>query len=412
VKTKKDILFLCQYFYPEYISSATLPYDVALALVKAGFSISVLCGYPKEYNHHGEVPLDETREGIEIHRVKYLQSHRGNFAGRLINYFSFTLAILARLPSFRDYKAVIVYSTPPILPLLASWASQLFGVKMVFVCYDVYPEIAYMTGSIDRAGFIGKIMHFINKSVYRRAIRVVALSSEMKDYLTRHRDLHGSGQVVVIPNWYKESGILETSKSYLNEKFAGLNPMDNFVVSYFGNMGVCQDLETVLGAIRRLRCDCGVKFLFAGHGSKLDQLRMVIQMERLTNVIVYDFLHGEDFHDAMVISGAFLVSMHKQLVGLAVPSKTYSYMNAGKPVIAIMDTETDIARDLLANRAGYVVEVGAVDRLVEAIIEMRDNVPLRHEFGRNIRQIFLSKFTTDRCTAQYVEMMKEVLGGS
>ena len=39
---KKDILFLCQFFYPEYISSAVLPFDTAKALHQAGFSVEVL----------------------------------------------------------------------------------------------------------------------------------------------------------------------------------------------------------------------------------------------------------------------------------------------------------------------------------------------------------------------------------
>ena len=52
---KKDILFLCQFFYPEYISSAVLPFDTAKALHQAGFSVEVLCGYPREYSDREDV---------------------------------------------------------------------------------------------------------------------------------------------------------------------------------------------------------------------------------------------------------------------------------------------------------------------------------------------------------------------
>ena len=48
MKEKKDILFLLQYFYPEYVSSATLPFDTASKLSDDGFSVDVLCGYPYE----------------------------------------------------------------------------------------------------------------------------------------------------------------------------------------------------------------------------------------------------------------------------------------------------------------------------------------------------------------------------
>ena len=73
MKKKRDILFLCQFFYPEYISSAQLPFDTVKALKKAGFSVDVLCGYPREYSASENVPVKETVEGVQIRRLKYIQ---------------------------------------------------------------------------------------------------------------------------------------------------------------------------------------------------------------------------------------------------------------------------------------------------------------------------------------------------
>ncbi len=67
---KRDILFMCQFFYPEHNSSATLPFDTAKFLASRGFTVDALCGYPKEYNFDGEVPLEETVDGVNIRRVK------------------------------------------------------------------------------------------------------------------------------------------------------------------------------------------------------------------------------------------------------------------------------------------------------------------------------------------------------
>lgn len=64
---KKDILIMCQFFYPSYVSSAMLPYQTALELVSEGFSVDVLTGYPKEYNSKDQVvPKKEKIAGIEI----------------------------------------------------------------------------------------------------------------------------------------------------------------------------------------------------------------------------------------------------------------------------------------------------------------------------------------------------------
>ena len=106
MKSKKDILFLCQFFYPEYISSATLPFDTAKALQKAGFSVDVLCGYPREYLDGAQIPVEETVEGIHIRRLKYIQMDRSGFLGRIINYFSFTFMVLLNLPKLAKYRSM------------------------------------------------------------------------------------------------------------------------------------------------------------------------------------------------------------------------------------------------------------------------------------------------------------------
>lgn len=410
MKQKKDILFLCQYFYPEYVSSATLPYDTAEALVKADFSVGTMCGYPKEYNNFGEVPLKEVHEGIEIKRLKYIQLKRSSFVGRLINYFSFTFSVALRFGYLKNYKCIIVYSNPPILPLIAALASKFFGTKMVFISYDVYPEIALITNSISERSIINKLMKFVNRKVFKYVNKVVALSNEMKDYLLEHRPLLKEQQVEVIPNWYKDKDIVDISKSYENEIFKDIKPKENFIISYFGNMGICQDHETILNAIKKLTNDNSVKFIFAGHGNKMAILRSKVKEERLKNVTIFDFLHGQDFQDALNISDCFLISLADGLTGLAVPSKTYSYMMAGKPIIAIMGRNSDISRELVENEAGYAIEVGQVSEMLNAINELKSNGSKREKMGKNCRELFLKKYTQEKCTKQYIYMIKKILG--
>ena len=279
MKKKRDILFLCQFFYPEYISSAQLPYDTVLALRDAGFSVGALCGYPREYAEGGKVPTKEDADGIHIHRLKYIQTGRAGFLGRIVNYFSFTFHVLLHLPEIGKYRAVVVYSNPPILPWIASWAKSLFGTKLVFVSYDLYPEVATVTNTLREGSVICRLMNHINKCVFRRADRVVALSSEQKNCILRTRNAVDE-LVTVIPNWYRdEGGLRDREENRFRELTAG-----RFVVSYFGNMGTMQDMETILGAIRALREEKDVFFLFAGHGNKMEKLREIIAQESIENV--------------------------------------------------------------------------------------------------------------------------------
>jgi len=403
VKKSRDILFLCQFFYPEYISSAQLPYDTVRALKAAGYCVDVLCGYPHEYLDGKDIPVKEEIDGIRIRRLKYIQTGRAGFLGRIINYFSFTFMVLLHLLDVAKYKAVVVYSNPPILPWIASWAKLLFGTKLIFVAYDLYPEVATVTNTLREGNVICRLMNHINRCVYRRADRVVALSEEMKEFIVNNRDI-SCEKVAVIPNWYQDHGPLSRDLTHncFRETAAG-----KFVVSYFGNMGTMQDMQTILGAIRLLKEDDGIFFLFAGHGNKMEKLKTIVHEEGIVNIAIHDFLHGQTFQDALSISDCAFVSLEKGATGLCVPSKTYSYMMRGIPLLAIMD-ESDIVRDACRG-AGIWIRNGESEKLAEAIRTLRRDPEKQRIMRQTCREIYLENYTTEICTHKYVTLFRELL---
>ena len=401
MKKKWDILFLCQFFYPEYISSATLPFDTAVALKQAGYSVDVLCGYPFEYAADKHVPLTEEVQGIRIKRVKYIQMDRKGFLGRLVNYFSLTFMMFLRLFQLAAYRTVLVYSNPPILPWIASWAKVLFGTRLVFVSYDLYPEVATRTGALREGNFICRLMDHINRCVYRRADAVVALSGDMKEYIAAHRPI-APERVHVIPNWFEDKPRSNREGNAFRDTVQG-----RFTVSYFGNMGTAQDMQTILDTIRLLKDDSSVFFLFAGHGNKMAALKQIIAEEGLSNAKIFDFLHGQDFEDALAISDCALVTLAEGVTGLCVPSKTYSYMMQGIPLLAVMD-ESDIVKDLESG-AGCWVRNGQSQALADAIRTLRDDPERRQSMRRKCREIYLEKYTREICTQKYVSLFQKII---
>ena len=230
----------------------------------------------------------------------------------------------------------------------------------------------------------------------------MALSSEQKNCILRTRNAVDE-LVTVIPNWYRdEGGLRDREENRFRELTAG-----RFVVSYFGNMGTMQDMDTILGAIRALREEKDVFFLFAGHGNKMEKLREIIAREDIENVRIHSFLHGQDFQGALAVSDCALISLEKGATGLCVPSKTYSYMMQGIPLLAIMD-ECDIVRDIQSG-AGLWVRNGESERLAKAIRFLRDNPEKARDMRRKCRELYLQKYTTEICTGKYVSLFRELL---
>ena len=165
--------------------------------------------------------------------------------------------------------------------------------------------------------------------------------------------------------------------------------------------------QTILDAIRLMKEEKQYRFLFAGHGNKMAQLRQIAEEEGLEQVQIFDFLKGKQFRDALAATDCALISLERGLTGLCVPSKTYSYMMEGIPLLAIMEPG-DIVRDIEAG-AGKWVRNGEAQALAEHIRRMAENPQEHSRMRRVCRELYLEKYTTEVCTGLYVELLKELL---
>lgn len=401
-RMRKDILFLCQFFYPEYNSSATLPFDTAEYLANNGYSVDAMCGYPKEYTKQKGIPSRACINGVRIHRLRYLQSARGGKIGRLINYFSFTLSALVHLPKLRNYRVVIVYSNPPVLPIVPILANAIFGTKFVFVAYDIYPEVAYASHSLEPGGMIDKVMKSINHQLYKRASRIIVLTEEMRQFVLQHRAEVDASRVSVIPNWAHEGTLAVTKEAYQHFGYTE----GTFIVSYFGNMGICQDIETLLTAMQRLKDDEQIQFLIAGHGSKLPALRETTKDFR--NVKIMNFLLDDEFEQALAISSCGIVSLEKGLTGTCAPSKYYSYLQSGCPVIVISEENSYLAIDVIAQKIGYAVANSDADYLVTVIRKLYRDNSVRTAMSHQAYSVYREHYDKAQAMKEYNELIMSV----
>ena len=405
-KAKKDILFLCQFFYPETVSSATLPFDTASSLVEGGFSVGALCGYPKEYANEKNVPKFEVKNGVEIRRIKYIQRSRVGSIGRLINYFSFTFKTFLNLRKIKKYQSVIVYSNPPILPIVPIIAKKMYGTKLVFVSYDVYPEIAYASGSIAKGSLIDRVMQKINRSLYKHADAVVTLSDEMKRFLLEHREFLTEERVLTIENWaHEKEAVIAKRENY--ETF-GFHE-DQFIVGYFGNLGTCQDIDTLLHTALELKDDRRFGFLIVGHGNKKEYAREFISQYQLENVKIFDFLVGDDFKAAVAISRCSVVSLERGLLGTCAPSKYYSCLLGGHPVIALVEDGSYLAEEVESEKVGYHVNNGDVDGFCEKLVKMMDDPDEVQRMSERARCLYAEKYHIEKAMQKYVDLFKTIL---
>ena len=396
---KKDVLFLSQHFYPEHISSATLPFDAARYLVEQGLTVGALCGYPKEFlmAHQSGIPKGETVDGVSIKRLRYLHANRRSVVGRVLNFFSFSAGVFCHLRELKKAACVVVYSNPPVLPLAAVAAKKLFHTKIVFVSYDVYPETAYAAGTFGAGHPIARAMRTVNRSLFKCCDAVVALSEDMKTFLHKNRAIPAD-RITVIPNWASEEDEMPEGTPH--------KAAEPFTVAYLGNMGVVQDMKTMTDACRQLQ-DSDVCFSFTGRGCKLEEVRCAISDCR--NAEISNFLIGDEFIQKIAQASVCVVSLEPGLTGLCAPSKYYSYLCAGKPVIFIGDSQSCLAQDVIENRIGYVVENGDSQALCDLLLQMKQNPQETALMAQRAKALYDGQYAKRHALQRYFAVVDAML---
>ncbi len=396
---RMKILFLNQFFTPSVNSSATLPYDAARYLVGQGFAVDALVGYPKEYNMGLAVPLRESVSGISVRRLRYLQLKRSGKIGRLINYFSFTAAVLLHLHLLKHYDCVVVFSNPPILPLAAVLARRLYGTPFLFVAYDVYPEVAYPSGSIRPGSAVDRVMKRINRSLYAGASGVVALTEEMRQFLLASRPELSQDRVRVIHNWAFEE------ERYTTDRAADDG---EFLVTYFGNMGICQEMDTLMDAAALLRDDRRIRFLFVGFGTKEAALEERARREKLERVRFEGHLTGKRFTDAVSGSGCTVITLAEGLRGTCAPSKYYSSLCLGRPILSITEPGSYLPAEIEREGIGFGTRIGDAETLRDHILWLAEHPEECDAIGERARALYRRKYAREKSLSAYAQWLREL----
>ena len=269
------------------------------------------------------------------------------------------------------------------------------------MAYDVYPEVAYASGSIRPGSLIDRAMNGINRLLYRRA-SCVALTDEMRGFLLEHRPGLSADRVTTIANWAHEKSLMPSPDAWTR---FGYEP-GQFVVSYFGNMGTCQEMDTLVRAIEQLRDDDRVRFLMIGHGNKKAAITERFQKEGLTNVQVIDFLTGEAFEQAVAITSCCVVSLEKGLKGTCAPSKFYSYLQGGKPVLAVVERGSYLQAEVEEHAIGRAVELGDADGLVRAVLELQSDPQEARAMGRRAGALYEREYALPVAMKKYRALLE------
>jgi glycosyltransferase involved in cell wall biosynthesis len=405
----KNITLISQYFYPEMISTGHILTELVLELAKKDIKWSIICAQPTYYSRE-RVPSRMTHMGLDIIRTGNTQYDKNTLKGKVVNSVSFFLQALAISLKRNGASAFLTVTNPPFLGIAGPVIRMAKGVPFVLIIHDLYPNIAISMGHLSPKSVITVFWNLLNSWIFREASFIVVLGRDMQALLKGELDPQHSHKVVYIPNWADPSLIYPVEQKN-NPFIKQLGLQGKFVVEYSGNMGLTHDVETIVEAARCLMNENYIHFLMIGGGGKLGEIKRMARTYHLQNIRFVPYQPRENLRDSLCAAHISLVSLERGAEGLSVPSKLYGIMASGRPIVANVPEDSEVAITIKEFNCGIVTPPKDALAMVKAINWLKSNEAERKAMGERAYKAFKENFTVQRCAEQYYQLIQQISVG-
>ncbi len=399
-KIKKNVIIISEVFFPN--ESATSNYMSAIAFRLANkFNVHVICA-----NNDGLNPDNELIHGVYIHRITNIRYKTKNIFTRFLRAFllSFKL-IFDSIKLIKKNTIVFVVTNPPLIPGVVALLCKLKGSKCIIRVDDVYPEAMIAANLIGKNNLLVPLLVLIFRGLYCYADKIIVLGRDMKEVISRNLKIG----ISIIPNWADTDTVLpeiKTSNKLINE--LGLNK--NFIVLIAGNLGYVQGIDTIIGAAKILMIEVpNIKFLFIGGGAQEDWIRRQIIEYSLENVVLVGTKSKSEQNIFLNACDVALLALKPGMFGLGVPSRFYNYLAAGKPVIASIDDNSEVALVIEEHGLGWISHSGDIVSLASTIKRAYFTKPeFMLSIAERARKIADSFYSKDTILEKYEKLFMEI----
>ncbi len=405
------IRFLTQHFYPDSSSTGNLLTDLATKLAEHGYNIEVCTSQPIDDIKKKEAKF-EIYKGVKIQRIASARLNRNTRFGKAFNlgYFFFRI-LIKELFSFhkKNNYLYFIVSNPPFLPLVGSLLSFLRNIKFIHLLYDIEPEEAISVGYLSDKKLYIKIWKWSNKFIFRKAAHTVVLSEQMVNTV-----LEKMKNAKANPEKYKEISIIDNwaDGNYLkpidydkNEFIKENNLQGKFLINYCGNHGAMQRFESIMEVAKILKND-DIAFIFVGDGFKKKSMIEEKKTYKLDNVYFFPYQNRNKLPQVQAASHLSIVHLEKEIEGYAFPSKLYSILASGTPVLAFCQPNSRLANIIRNANCGYVCQHENIQGIIDAINDLKGNNEKIKSYGANSRKYFEENYTLEKAYEKYDKLFK------
>jgi len=407
------ILFYTMNWYPFEGAIQPIYAAVLRSLRQAGHEIVILTSIPYRMAgrsepweaYRGKRFCRETWEGMEVIRVWTCSPewmNRFKIGRRILNMISFILNSLFVGLFQRGFDVVMTVSHPPVVIGTNSWMIACVNrCRFVYCLEDIYPDIL-LHARLIRGGFVYWVMRLWERWVYRRAGRICVLSEAMKANLLAKKV--PADRIAVIPHFADTDRIIPLPRDNDLARQFGLDKV--FVLLYPGSLSFRYGIEEVLAAAEQLRDPAGIRWVFIDRGQQRHEYRREIEDRHIASAQILPFQPKELFPMLLASCDLGLVTLERGYGAYSVPSKLFNLMAAGRGIVAMVESDGEVARIIRQAECGVVVESGDAPELAATVRRLASDPERCRTMGRNARRFLEAEFPADVLCRRYHDVLR------
>lgn len=354
------ILLISSTFPPEPVVSASLSFDLAIALSEVR-KVKVLTPRPSRpigFSFENSVENNNLYEQIIL--PSFISPKYG-LLGRMLESYSFGKHSSRYICSKHlDITCIYLNAWPLLAQLLIVKAAKRYSIPTVIHIQDIYPES--LTNKIPLLGnTLLKLLLPLDKLILRNSKRIVAISKNMATYLSMTRGIPHD-KINVINNWQDEKHFMDSgmlikdikSNEYINNIYTFM---------YLGNIGPIAGIEFIISTFAKLM-SYNIRLIIAGSGSRKKDCIKIVESSGCPNITFCDVPYGK-VAEIQKKADVMLLPMKRGSDLSSIPSKLPAYMLSRKPIIACVDSESDTANAILKAKCGWIIPPENMNELIK-----------------------------------------------
>jgi len=335
---------------------------------------------------------------VKIIRVAVPSLNRLNLINRCFQFLCYQIgATLASINLKYDVALITNPALETLLPL--TWQTIFRSKPVIFSVFDVYPDVGIKLGIFNNIVIL-KTITSLERFCLNQSAFVQIISESFKPSL---RALGVPDAKMELVNIWVDTDLIKPSPQ-TNMFSKEHNLTDKFVVLYAGNIGLSQGLEHVLTTAEISAEQEDLSFVFVGDGSGFETLQHQARQRDLSNVLFIPFQRRERLPEVLASASASLVILRRGIGADSLPSKTFSILASGRPIIASVDENSETWKLVKRAEAGLCVSPENPHEMAKAINCLRQNKELREQFGKSGR-LWVEKHHSPKFAAEQFEKL-------